>query len=196
MITIGKLGPGDRAAWEELFRGYNTFYEVEHPQSMYDRAWEEFQRDERMHALGAWLDGSLVGIVHFFIHVRTTGTDVCYLEDLFTAPAARGHGVGRALIGAVRDWAAEHGCGRVYWHTHETNATARAALRQGRHASRVHHVHDRARRLGASKRGLVVDEQFQGIATTARSLERPRVIRGGYRPVCHSIVLPAGRSWL
>ena len=126
MITIGKLGPGDRAAWEELFRGYNTFYKEDHPQSMYDRAWDEFQRDERMHALGAWLDGSLVGIVHFFIHVRTTGTDVCYLEDLFTAPEARGHGVGRALIGAVRDWAAEQGCGRVYWHTHETNATARA----------------------------------------------------------------------
>jgi GNAT superfamily N-acetyltransferase len=125
MITVGRLGRGDRAAWEELFHGYNTFYQVEHPQSMYDRAWEEFQRDERMHALGAWLDGSLVGIVHFFIHVRTTGTDVCYLEDLFTSPAARGHGVGRALIGAVREWAAERGCGRVYWHTHETNATAR-----------------------------------------------------------------------
>jgi GNAT superfamily N-acetyltransferase len=126
MITVAKLGPEDRAAWEGLFRGYNAFYRAEHPQSMYDRAWDEFQRDERMHALGAWLDGSLVGIVHFFIHVRTTGSDVCYLEDLFTAPEARGHGVGRALIGAVRDWAAERGCGRVYWHTHETNATARA----------------------------------------------------------------------
>jgi hypothetical protein len=28
-----------------------------------------------------------------------------------------------------------------------------------------------------------------------RSLERSRVIRGGYRHQCHSIVLPAGRSW-
>ena len=36
-----------------------------------------------------------------------------------------GAGVGRALINAVGDWAAEHGYGRVYWHTHETNATAR-----------------------------------------------------------------------
>jgi hypothetical protein len=25
----------------------------------------------------------------------------------------------------VAAWAAERGCGRVYWHTHETNATAR-----------------------------------------------------------------------
>jgi GNAT superfamily N-acetyltransferase len=126
LITIGKLAAGDRAAWEQLFRGYTAFYKEEHPQSMYDRAWDEFQADERMHALGAWLDGSLVGIVHFFPHPRTTGSDLCYLEDLFTAPEARGHGVGRALINAVAAWSAERGLGRVYWQTHQTNATARA----------------------------------------------------------------------
>jgi GNAT superfamily N-acetyltransferase len=125
MITIGTLSEADRPAWEELFRAYNTFYESEYPQSMYDRAWTEFQADERMHALGAWLDGELVGITHFFPHVQTTASDSVYLEDLFTAPEARGRGVGRALINAVGDWAAEHGYGRVYWHTHETNATAR-----------------------------------------------------------------------
>ena len=130
MVKVGKIGPEDRAAWEALFHDYNPFYESQYPPSMYDRAWDEFQRGERMHALGAWVDGSLAGIVHFFIHARTTGTDVCYLEDLFTAPAARGHGVGRALIDAVRVWAAERGCGRVYWHTHETNATARALYDQ------------------------------------------------------------------
>ena len=69
MITIAKLSPGDRPRWEELFHGYNTFYESEYPQSMYDRAWSEFQADERMHALGAWLDGELVGITHFFPHI-------------------------------------------------------------------------------------------------------------------------------
>src|SRR5580698_6431365 len=73
VITIGKLAADDRAAWERLFRGYTAFYQEEHPQSMYDRAWAEFQADERLHALGAWLDGSLVGIVHFFPHPRTTG---------------------------------------------------------------------------------------------------------------------------
>jgi GNAT superfamily N-acetyltransferase len=125
MITVDKLASSDRAAWEALFRGYNAFYRVEHPQSMYDRAWAEFQADALMHARGAWLDGSLVGIVHFLVHGRTTGSDVCYLEDLFTAPEARGRGAGRALIAAVTAWSAERGLGRVYWHTHQTNTTAR-----------------------------------------------------------------------
>jgi GNAT superfamily N-acetyltransferase len=43
---------------------------------------------------------------------------------LFTAEAARGKGVGRALIEEVYRYAKNAGCSRVYWHTHETNATA------------------------------------------------------------------------
>lgn len=125
MISIDRLTPEDRAAWEELFRGYIDFYQRSEPASMYERAWREFQADSRLHALGARLDGKLVGITHFFIHPSTSGPDVCYLQDLFTAPEARGQGVARTLIAAVTDWAAERNCGRVYWLTQSSNATAR-----------------------------------------------------------------------
>lgn len=122
---IGKLGEADRAAWEVLFRGYIDFYKRILPQQMYDRAWNEFRQDTRMHALGARLDGRLVGITHFLIHANTSAPDVCYLQDLFTAADVRGKGVARALIEAVAAWARERNCSRLYWQTHESNATAR-----------------------------------------------------------------------
>jgi GNAT superfamily N-acetyltransferase len=125
MLRIGRLVPEDRADWQELFRGYNEFYERALTAETAQRAWTEFQRDERMHALGAKLDGRLVGITHFLTHASTITADVCYLQDLFTAPDVRGQGVGGALIAAVTDWARARDCRRVYWMTHETNATAR-----------------------------------------------------------------------
>ncbi|MCK2239867.1 MULTISPECIES: GNAT family N-acetyltransferase [unclassified Crossiella] len=125
MVEIGPLAEHERPTWEALFRGYTDFYHRVMPQESYDRAWREFRAGTRLHALGARLDGELVGITHFLVHPSTSSADVCYLQDLFTAPAARGRGVARALIEAVVAWARQQDCGRVYWHTQETNATAR-----------------------------------------------------------------------
>ncbi len=125
MLTVARLEPADRPVWESLFRAYLDFYDRSEPQATYDRAWEEFARDERLHALGARLDGRLVAITHFLTHPSTSSADACYLQDLFTAPDARGRGAGRALIEAVADWARERGCVRVYWQTKVSNTVAR-----------------------------------------------------------------------
>jgi GNAT superfamily N-acetyltransferase len=125
VISIGKLMAADRADWEDLFHRYNAFYERTLPPEAYERAWAAFQEDSRMHALGARLDGQLVGITHFLTHASTTAADVCYLQDLFTAPQARGKGVAGALIAEATQWARVQGCSRIYWSTQETNATAR-----------------------------------------------------------------------
>ena len=120
------LSSADRAAWTELFRAYHAFYgRPSVPDADLARTWQELADGNRMHALGAWIDGELVGITHFLVHASTSSPDVCYLQDLYTAPSARGRGAGRALIEAVSAWAAEQGCCRVYWHTQSDNATAR-----------------------------------------------------------------------
>jgi GNAT superfamily N-acetyltransferase len=78
-----------------------------------------------MQALVAEHSGQLLGLAHFLFHRTTTSIEsICYLQDLFTVEAARGKGVGRALIEEVYQYAKRAGCSRVYWHTHETNATA------------------------------------------------------------------------
>jgi GNAT superfamily N-acetyltransferase len=64
--------------------------------------------------------------VHFLIHANTSAADVCYLQDLFTAEAARRCGVGRRLIEAVAARARERKCSRLYWMTQESNTVARA----------------------------------------------------------------------
>lgn len=126
MIAIGPLEPGDRARWQELFEGYNTFYERTLPAETYDEKWQAFLAGKTIHALCARDENdNIVGITHFFQHPSTSGPDVCYLQDLFTAPEARGQGVGRALIEAVTEWAKRRDCCRVYWHTSEWNETAR-----------------------------------------------------------------------
>lgn len=114
----------DRDRWEPLWDGYNLFYERPNlPSDITEASWNRFlDPDERMYAAVAELDGELVGIVHYLFHRSTTSVDdVCYLQDLFTAQAARGMGVGRALIEHVYREAAEAGSRRVYWQTHEAN---------------------------------------------------------------------------
>ena len=127
-IDIRPVGAGERAAWEPLWKGYQTFYKVALSAEVNDTTWARLHdAAEPMHVLGAYVDGTLTGIVHYLFH-RSTWTigNYCYLQDLFVAEAGRGHGLGRALIEAVYAAAQAEGASRVYWLTHETNATARA----------------------------------------------------------------------
>lgn len=125
---IRALEARDEAAWRALFAGYNAFYgRPAFPDEITAVTWQRLlDPDERMHALVAEHDGSVVGIAHFLFHRSTTAiADVCYLQDLFVADAVRGRGHARALIEATRDRARLAGASRLYWQTHESNAAAR-----------------------------------------------------------------------
>lgn len=130
-LSIREVAPADFEQWLPLWEGYNLFYERTGPNAIPDEVtrttWSRFfDAYEPVHALVAERDGRLLGLVHYIFHRNTTMLGpVCYLQDLFTSREARGQGVGRALIEGVYDRARAAGSPRVYWHTHETNATAR-----------------------------------------------------------------------
>ena len=126
-IVIKPVGAHERADWQLLWKGYLDFYNTTLPRETYDATWARLQDpDEPMFVLGAYVDGKLLGIVHYLYH-RSCWTigDYCYLQDLFVADGSRKLGLGRALIEAVYEVAREAGASRVYWLTHETNTTAR-----------------------------------------------------------------------
>lgn len=129
-ITVRPVLPADLAAWSVLWDGYNAFYGRSGATAL-DPAitamtWSRFfDAYEPVHALVAECGGELLGLVHFIYHRNTTMIGpTCYLQDLYCAPPSRGLGVGRALIEAVYARVAADGGTRVYWQTHETNATA------------------------------------------------------------------------
>jgi len=130
-VIVRPVEQADLLAWKPLWDGYNAFYgrtgKTALPDDVTRTTWQRFfDPGEPMFALVAESDGGLVGLVHYLFHRSTSRiAPTCYLQDLFTLPAARGKGVGRALIDAVYSRARDQGLQRVYWQTHESNATGR-----------------------------------------------------------------------
>ena len=129
-ISIRPVTTTDYAAWKPLWDGYNAFYgrsgSTALPEAITRTTWARFHDPaEPVHALVAESDGELLGLAHYLFHRSTIQLEQsCYLQDLFTVAAARGRGVGRALIAQVYEQARAACAPRVYWQTHETNATA------------------------------------------------------------------------
>jgi len=131
-VIVRPIERRDFEGWLPLWNGYNAFYGRSGPTALPEEitrtTWARFFDDrEPMHALVAERDGTLIGLAHYLFHRSTISiAATCYMQDLYTSEAARGSGVGTALIEAVYAAAANAGSQRVYWQTHETNATAQA----------------------------------------------------------------------
>lgn len=148
-VLIRPVRDADFDRWLPLWDGYNAFY-GRHGASALDPAitrvtWQRFlDPAEPMFAGVADVDGVLRGLVHFLHHRSTTRIEpVCHLQDLFTAEAARGQGIARALIEHVYAHAHAAGVRRVYWQTQAGNAAARVLYdRLAAHAGFIVYAHD------------------------------------------------------
>lgn len=71
------------------------------------------------------IDGRPQGYALYFRNFSTfLGRPGLWLEDLFVRPAARGKGLGKALLAHLASIASEHGYGRVEWAVLDWNAPA------------------------------------------------------------------------
>ena len=122
---ISPLVATDRADWEILARGYKDFYLTPTTDAEFETAWRRLLREDGVFGLAYRLDNRCVGFSHYLFHTSTWSPTVCYLQDLFVAPTARGQGIARALIQRVAEHARTRGANRLYWLTQENNATAR-----------------------------------------------------------------------
>lgn len=131
-VVIRPVIATDQPAWRTLWDGYNAYYGREGqtalPEVITRTTWTRFLlANEPVHALVALRGVELIGLCHYLFHRSTTRiADVCYLQDLFTAPQARRQGVAGRLIEAACERARAVGCSRVYWQTQQANATARS----------------------------------------------------------------------
>ena len=126
--TIRPIEARDHDEWVALFTAYGKFYETDFTTPQVEAVWGWLM--DPTHPHNAWvaeLDGELVGFAHLRQHSDTfTGGPAWFLDDLFTAPAARGHGVATALIAALRAHADANGGGTISWITSDDNLTAQS----------------------------------------------------------------------
>jgi GNAT superfamily N-acetyltransferase len=125
---IRPLCAADEADWRRLWTGYLDYYETTVPEAVYATTFARLLGDDPQdfHGLIAEVDGQAMGLVHYLFHRHCWKVEnVCYLQDLFVAPAARGTGLGRKLIEAVYAAADANGTPAVYWLTQHFNDAGR-----------------------------------------------------------------------
>ena len=129
-IRIRLAGPGDAAALAELFHAVDRHYwasAAPSPAAMVEHVRQRVLGAAACEIALAMLDGEAVGLATFAILYPAPGpSGQLFMKDLFTLAAARGRGVGHALMAFLARLALERGCGRFDWTAETDNPEALA----------------------------------------------------------------------
>ncbi len=91
-FKIRPLEQNDREQWQNLWKGYQEFYEV-NLDDVTESTWERLMDEapDSPSCIVAESDGKLLGIVQYLFHGTTwTPRQRIYLNDLFTTKGAHG----------------------------------------------------------------------------------------------------------
>ena len=128
-ISIRSAGPDDAAAVYRLLRDLAAALgkSGDLHSTADDIARHGFGERPFFQAILAWCGGEAVGLAVYFFEFSTwRGQPGVYVQDLYVAPAMRGRGLGRDLIGAVRERAARDGARYVKLTVYDRNPQALA----------------------------------------------------------------------
>ena len=130
-VYVRSIISDDRKQWEELWAAYNAFYGREGETALsitvVSTTWERLLNPmEPVFGFVAEKSDALIGLAHFVFHRNLIQTsDTCYMQDLFTAPDARGSGVAQRLVETIGETCRKRGVRDIYWHTRSDNVAAR-----------------------------------------------------------------------
>lgn len=124
---VRDYAPADEDAFRRLYAAYVAFLASTVEPAVVSHTIRRFSDPSSgMFCRIAEAGGVVRGFAVCLLHEGTWVTrPICYLEDLFVDPAARGAGLGRALIEDLAAICRDRGYARLYWHTQASNATAR-----------------------------------------------------------------------
>jgi len=119
-ISIRKIEPTDNLALARIIRDALTEFKANKPGTVYfddstDHLYELFQQEKGIYNVAINNDQILGG--GGIVHTSGLATDTCELVKLYLSPAARGKGIGRALMQKCLEEAKNAGYKKVYLET-------------------------------------------------------------------------------
>ena len=126
-LSIRPATPADLPLIAELIRALADYEKLAHEVCFDDATLAAKLFGPRPYAevIIGEVDGSAQGFALFFHNFSTfEGRPGVYLEDLFVRPAARGSGLGKALLAELARIAVERDCARLEWSVLDWNEPA------------------------------------------------------------------------